>query len=109
MEVKIQLESDAQRLELFGPADSHLRQLRDRLRVKVSARNGTVLISGEPAAVRTAADLIDRMQRRLIQRGKLNDSDVDELLSQVMHRIDKENSDVIEVYGHKGIIEPFTK
>lgn len=109
MEVKIQLESDAQRLELFGPADAHLRHLRDQLQVKVSARNGTVLISGEPAAVRTAAELVDRMQRRLIQRGKLDDSDVDELLSQVTHHIDKENSDVIEVYGHKGIIEPFTK
>jgi phosphate starvation-inducible PhoH-like protein len=103
------LESDAQRLELFGPADSHLRSLRDRLQVTVSARNGTVLITGEPAAVRTAADLVDRMQRRLIQRGRLDDADVDELLSQVTHHIDKENSDVIEVYGHKGIIEPFTK
>ena len=59
MEVKIQLESDAQRLELFGPSDAHLRQLRDALDVKVSARNGTVLVSGEPTAVRIAADLID--------------------------------------------------
>jgi phosphate starvation-inducible PhoH-like protein len=77
--------------------------------VKVSARNGTVLISGEPVAVRTAADMINRMQRRLVQRGRLDDSDVDELLSQVRHHIDKDNSDVIEVYAHKGIIEPFTK
>lgn len=109
MEVKIQLESDARRVELFGPADSHLRQLRDTLQVKVTARNGMVLISGEPAAVRTAADLIDRMQRRLIQRGRIDDADVNELLSQVTHHIDKDHSDVIEVYAHKGIIEPFTK
>ena len=109
MEVKIQLESDAQRTELFGPSDSHLRYLRDALKVKVSARNGTVLISGEPVAVRTAEDLIDRMQRRLIQRGKLTDDDVDELYSQTTHHIEKGNSDVIEVYAHKGVIEPFTK
>ena len=109
MEIKIQLESDAQRTELFGPSDSHLRLLRDTLKVKVSARNGTVLVSGEAPAVRIAADLFDRMQRRLVQRGRLNESDVDELLSQVKHKIDKENSDVIEVYAHKGIIEPFTK
>ncbi|MHC4998055.1 MAG: PhoH family protein, partial [Planctomycetota bacterium] len=76
---------------------------------KVSARNGTVLISGEPVAVRTAEDLIDRMQRRLIQRGKLTDDDVDELYSQTTHHIEKGNSDVIEVYAHKGVIEPFTK
>ena len=109
MEVKIQLESDARRLELFGPGDSHLRYLRDALKVKVSARNGTVLISGEPVAVRTAEDLIDRMQRRLIQRGKLTDDDVEELYSQTTHHIEKGNSDVIEVYAHKGVIEPFTK
>ncbi len=109
MEVKIQLESDARRLELFGPGDSHLRYLRDALKVKVSARNGTVLISGEPVAVRTAEDLIDRMQRRLIQRRKLTDDDVDELYSQTTHHIEKGNSDVIEVYAHKGVIEPFTK
>ena len=109
MEVKIQLESDAQRTELFGPGDSHLRYLRDALKVKVSARNGTVLISGEPVAVRTAEDLIDRMQRRLIQRGKLTDDDVEELYSQTTHHIEKGNSDVIEVYAHKGVIEPFTK
>jgi len=109
LEVKVQLESDAQRLELFGPGDAHLRCLRDTLKVKISARNGTVLLSGEPANVRMAADLIDRMQRRLIQRGRLTDADVDELLSQVKHKIDKENTDVVEVYAHKGIIEPFTK
>jgi phosphate starvation-inducible PhoH-like protein len=103
------LESDARRLELFGPGDSHLRYLRDALKVKVSARDGTVLISGEPVAVRTAEDLIDRMQRRLIQRRKLTDDDVDELYSQTTHHIEKGNSDVIEVYAHKGVIEPFTK
>ena len=109
MEVKIQLESNARRLELFGPSDAHLRQLRDALDVKVSARNGTVLVSGEPTAVRTAADLIDRMQRRLIQRGRLNEEDVRQLLSQVRHHVEKENSEAIEVYAHKGVIEPFTK
>ncbi len=109
MEVKIQLESDAQRTELFGPGDSRLRYLRDTLKVKVSARNGTVLVCGEPSDVRTAEDLIERMQRRLIQRGQLADDDVDELYSQTTHHIDKSNSDVIEVYAHKGVIEPFTK
>lgn len=109
MEVKIQLESDAQRLELFGPSDSHLRHLRDTLNVKVSARNGTILISGEASDVRTAADLIDRMQRRLVQRGRLNQADVDELFSQVSHQIKTHKSDVIEVFAHKCIIEPFTK
>ena len=109
MEVKIQLESDAQRTELFGPGDSHLRFLHKMLKVKIAARNGTVLVSGEPSDVRTAEDLIDRMQQRLLQRGQLTNDDVDELYSQTTHHIDRANSDVIEVYAHKGVIEPFTK
>ena len=109
MEVKIQLESDANRMELFGPSDSHLRYLQSQLKVKISARNGTMVVSGDPLAVRTAEDLIDRMQRRLLQRGKLTGDDVDELYAQTIHHIDKPNPDVIEVYAHKGVIEPFTK
>lgn len=109
MEIKIQLESDAQRAELFGSADAHLRLLQDTLGVQISARNGTVMISGEPAAVRTGSELIDRMQRRLIQRGQLNKSDVKELVSQATHAVRPHRSEMIEVFARKGIIEPFTK
>lgn len=109
MEIKIQLESDAQRVELFGPADEHLRLLRDTLRVQISARNDVALVSGEPAAVRTAAELIDRMQRRLIQRDQLTQKDVKELVSQAIHAVKPHRSDMIEVFARKGVIEPFTK
>lgn len=109
MEIKIQLESDAQRLELFGPADSHLRLLRDTMGVQITARKDTVLVSGEPAAVRSSAELIDRMQRRLIQRGRLNMSDVKELVSQAAHAVKPHQPDLIEVFARKGVIEPFTK
>ncbi len=109
MELKIQLESDTQRLELFGQADSHLRMLRDTLNVQISARNGTVILHGGTTAVRMAADVIDRMQKRLIERGRLSDADVRELMSQTESQIAPTRADVIEVYSNKGVIEPFTK
>ncbi len=109
MEIKIQLESDAQRVELFGPADAHLRLLRETMGVQISARNGTVLVSGEPGAVRSSAELIDRMQKRLIQRGQLTQEDVQELLSQTHREMHPRHSDMIEVFARKGVIEPFTK
>jgi phosphate starvation-inducible protein PhoH and related proteins len=109
LEIKIELESDTQRLELFGPSDSHLRLLCDTIGVKISARNGTVLVSGEPDAAHRAAELIDRMQRRLIQRGHLTTNDVEELVSQTTHAIKPHSSDIIEVFARKGVIEPFTK
>jgi phosphate starvation-inducible PhoH-like protein len=109
LELKIQLESDTQRLELFGQADSHLRMLRDTLNVQISARNGTVILHGGTTAVRMAADVIDRMQKRLIERGRLSDADVRELMSQTESQIAPTRADVIEVYSNKGVIEPFTK
>jgi len=109
LEIKIELESDAQRLELFGPSDSHLRLLCDMAGVNISARDSTVLVSGEADAVRRAAELIDRMQRRLIQRGHLTKNDVEELVSQAAHAVKPHSSDIIEVFARKGVIEPFTK
>ncbi len=109
MEVKIQLESDAQRLELFGPADAHLRLLCDTIEVKITARNGTVLVSGQPDSVRRAAEIIDRMQRRLVQREQLIKADVEEIIAQTANAVTPGRSNVIEVFARKGIIEPFTK
>ena len=109
MELKIQLESDTQRLELFGQADAHLRLIRDTFNVQIGARNGTIILHGGTTAVRMAADVIDRMQKRLIERGVLSDSDVRELMNQTEHHIVPTRADVIEVYSNKGVIEPFTK
>lgn len=109
MELKIQLESAAQRLELFGQADAHLRLICQTLNVQIGARNGTVIVLGGTTAVRMAADVIDRMQKRLIERGVLSESDVRELMTQSESQITPTRADVIEVYSHKGVIEPFTK
>lgn len=109
MEIKVQLKSDTARDELFGPSDSHLRLLCDTLSVRIIARDGTVLIEGEPANVRTAADLIERMQKRLSERNILKKSDVQELISQALNAIKPGREDIIEVYSHKKAIEPFTK
>ncbi len=109
MELKIQLESDTQRLELFGPADSHLRILREALKVQISARNGNVVIAGEEADVKKTAGIIDRMQKRLLQRGKLNESDVSDLMMQAKSDIKPGLGDAVEVYSPKRIVEPFTQ
>jgi phosphate starvation-inducible PhoH-like protein len=109
LEIKVQLDSETPRDELFGPSDAHLRLLRDTLEVRIIARNGNVLIEGEPANVRTTAELIERMEKRLNQRNVLKKSDVQELISQAIHAIKPGRDDAIEVYSHKKSIEPFTK
>jgi phosphate starvation-inducible PhoH-like protein len=83
--------------------------IRETLNVQIGARNGTVLLHGGTTAVRLAADVIDRMQKRLIERGHLTESDVRELMSQTENHIAPTRADVIEVYSNKGVIQPFTK
>lgn len=109
MEIKIQLESETSRPELFGPSDSHLRLLCDTLDVKIIARDSSVLVSGKPVDVRNSAELIERMQKRLAERNQLNKSDVQELFSQTVNAVKLSRTDAIEVYSHKKAIEPFTK
>ena len=109
MEIKIQLESDIKRLELFGPTDKHLRMLRDKMDVKITARNGDVTITGQAPKVKAAARIIDKMQKHLIERGSLSSPEVGRLIEQNLNKVDPKKTDALVVYSHKGIIEPFTK
>jgi phosphate starvation-inducible protein PhoH and related proteins len=109
LELRIELESGAQRLELFGPADSHLRILKNALGVQITARNGSIILVGETPAVHHAAQIIDQMQRRLLQHKHLTEADVQELLSMSSEiRPQSQRSDIIEVYSNKRVIEPYT-
>lgn len=109
MERIIRLESDANRLELFGQADQHLRMLRDSFDVQVIWRGGDVTLKGSAEAVNTVAEVVDRMQKRLIERGRLGISDMRELMSQVVSQISPDEGQAITVYSHKQVVEPFTR
>ena len=109
MERIVRLESDSKRLELFGQADQHLRMLRDSFDVQVVSRGGDVTLKGSAEAVNAAAEVVDRMQKRLIERGRLGISDMRELMSQVASQISPDEGQAITVYSHKQVVEPFTQ
>jgi phosphate starvation-inducible protein PhoH and related proteins len=109
LERTVRLESDSKGLELFGQADKHLRMLREAFDVQVVSRGGDVIIRGEADGVDAAASIIDRMQKRLIERGRLNEADVRELMSQVESHLGPEEGQAITVYSHKQVVEPFTR
>ena len=109
VEAKIKLASDTQSPELFGPADKYLRSLRAKMDVKITVRDGLVTITGDDDRVNRTADIIERMQRRLKRRGVLTEADVDEITSQAINRIKPGKKETIEVFSHRGLIEPFTK
>ena len=110
MEVTIQLDSPHKQLELFGPADSHLRLLRQSLDVQITARQSNLIITGKSENVNRAAEIIDKMEKHLIKYGSLTCADINTLLAaQDDLTVTAETSEAITVYSRKKIIEPSTK
>jgi phosphate starvation-inducible PhoH-like protein len=109
LEVTIQLDSPGKQLELFGPADSHLRLLRRSLGVQITARQSNLIITGNAENVNRTAEIIDKMEKRLIKYGSLTNTDVNGLLAQDDSTVTAETSEAVTVYSHKKVIEPSTK
>jgi len=109
LEVTIQLDSVHKQLELFGPADSHLRLLRKSLGVQITARRGDLIISGKEKSVNTAAEVIDRMQKHLIKHGSLTPANVTSFLTKGDSLVSAGPGKAITVYGGKKVVEPSTK
>ena len=106
MEVTVKLDSAHKQLELFGPADSNLRFLRQSLGVRIIARQANLIITGGEKNVNRAAEIIDRMQKHLIKCGPLTTDDVTFFLTQDDSQL---TGEAITVYSHKKVVEPSTK
>ena len=109
MEVTIQLDSTDKQLELFGPADSYLRLLRESLGVQITARQSNLIITGKEKDINTAVEVIDKMQKWLIKRHSLTAVNVTAFISQGHSHSTPETGEAITVYAHKKVIEPSTK
>jgi len=109
LEIKIQLDSTDKQLELFGPADSYLRLLRDSLEVNITARQGSLIITGKERDVNKAVEVIDKMQKRLLKSHSLTAANVTTFIQQTKSPKIPQISDAITVYAHKKVIEPSTK
>ena len=109
MELTIQLEPDIERLDLFGPADGHLRIVRTDCDVQITARGQKIIIRGKRQNVQNAAGVIERMQKHLIKSGQLERSDVVTIIAEKGQHPEVNKSNAIAVYSPKSVIEPFTK
>lgn len=109
MEVKIQLDSTDKQLELFGPADSYLRLLRDSLGVHITARQSSLIITGKKKDVDKAVEVIDKMQKQLLKSHSLSAANVNTFIRQSDSPEIPQNSESISVYASKKVIKPSTK
>ena len=94
---------------MFGPADTHLRVLRQSLGVQIVARLDNLIINGKEKAVTAAAEVIDKMQKHLLKYDLLTADDVAFYLNQYESADADQTSEAITVYSHKKVIEPTTK
>ena len=109
MELTIQLDSIKKLPELFGPADNHLRLLRQSLDVRITARQGNLIITGSEKKVNKTAEIIDKMQKHLIKHKSLTEEDVTRFISQDKAENTLAFGKAIMVYSNKKVIEPSTK
>ncbi|MFC1604273.1 PhoH family protein [Planctomycetota bacterium] len=109
MEVTIQLDSTDKQLELFGPADSYLRLLRQSLGVQITARQSRLMITGNQDNVTKAAEIVDKMQKQLIKHRSLTVEDVTAFIKHQDSHKTLETDKGITVYSHKKVIKPNTK
>ncbi|MBN1804616.1 MAG: PhoH family protein [Sedimentisphaerales bacterium] len=109
MEAKIQLDSTDKQLELFGPADSYLRLLRDSFDVQITARQGNLIITGIEKDVHKTVEVIDKMQKRLLKSQSLTAANVNAFIKQCESPAIPQISEAVSVYAQKKVIEPTTK
>lgn len=108
-EVTIQLDPAGNQLELFGPADSHLRLLRQSFGVQITARQSNLIIGGAEQRVHRATEIVDRMQKHLARYGSLSTAEVSALIDQEGLPPTGQTGGAITVYSHKKVVEPSTK
>jgi phosphate starvation-inducible PhoH-like protein len=109
LEVTIQLDSAHNQVELFGPADSYLRLLRQSFDVQIAARQANITVTGKGENINKAAEVIDKMQKHLIKFGSLATDDVNAFINQDGSVATAETGKAITVYSRKKVIEPTTK
>ena len=108
MELSITLEDPQRRAELFGPADRHLRMIREALEVQIFARGGQVKVTGAARNVSRAAAVLARMQRAVRSGEAVGAELVGEAISAAAAHERREVSEILDVYTPGQLVRPKT-
>ena len=80
-EASISVDDPAALLALFGPRDQHLRRIREELDVRISARNGRIIVEGSEQPVAQATGILEQLRQVLDQHGSVDTAEVEKALS----------------------------
>ena len=109
MELSITLDSPQRAVSLFGPADRHLKMIREALGVQLFARAGQIRVTGSAKAVSRAAAVLEKLQRAVRHDQPVTAAAVAEALSAAAAADADENSAaLLDVYASGQLIRPRT-
>ncbi len=83
MELTINVPPNADQVALFGPAQAHLKLIREALGVNVAARDNRVRLTGEGPSVNRAAEVINQLAQQTRRNGTPSRSQVIDLIHRV--------------------------
>lgn len=96
-------------MELFGPADKHLRLLKQTLGVRITARRETLTLMGPQEVVDRAAAVVAAMEEQLQAQGTLELAEVERLLKDRRDQSHFNADDGISVYSPHKVIKASTE
>ncbi len=108
MELTITLENPQKLAMLFGPADRHLKMIRQTLGVQLFARQGHVKITGSAGSVSQAAAVLQQLQRKLRTSDAITAETVAEALSATAASRQEGAANALDVYASGELVKPKT-
>ncbi|NOT00723.1 MAG: PhoH family protein [Phycisphaerales bacterium] len=109
LELSVPIEDTSKSVALFGATDTHLRLIRAAFDVRLTARDGAIHLSGEPDAVRKAADTILVMQQRLRTGRELSGRDVEAVIAEASRAAATVAGDSLDALANGSRITPKTE
>ena len=98
MELSIAVENPGSAAALYGPADRHLKLIREALGVQVFARGGEIRVTGSARNVTHAAAVIERLQRAIRHKQTVTVASVAEAIGAASAGGEGSASGVLDVY-----------
>ena len=99
MELSITLDDSDRRHVLFGPADRHLKMIREAFAVQIFAREGQLKLAGSAPNVTKAAAVIEQLQRSLRHNRHIDVDAVTDAIQTTGIREEALPSDALDVYA----------
>ena len=108
VELTITLDNPRKMGALFGPADRHLKMIREALGVQMFAREGQVKVTGSAGNVAKAAAALQELQRALRRSDAVTAETVAQALSAAAATHEQETGTSLDVYTVGQLIKPKT-